>query len=347
MEKAGYEKDGDGYLNGLCKMFGITGTDANLLKKAIKLEVGKEGDHTPDTLVGAFFTVMNSGTNNFGKLEQMVYGSVYTNRTTAKGIIPAIQDTKGEINKLTEAAEDDFDDMADWVDKWEDAWVEEFDNATTYTEKLYKAYYDLVQYMDQARRYPDDVKRVVTKHVTEYEDDPYSYDYKDTGNTGGNLGDGIINNTEDDNWWHDEETYGLYGTSGVADNNKNWFVSTTDDPWILTGYDNVNKSLGGKDKYTFEKNGVERSIYLDSDEYFKLVDEGYFKEPSYDTGGYTGDWGTSAGRLAMIHEKELILNKSDTENMLGAIGILRDLVSKIEINSLSAMTASLQTPNKI
>jgi hypothetical protein len=67
----------------------------------------------------------------------------------------------------------------------------------------------------------------------------------------------------------------------------------------------------------------------------------------YDTGGYTGDWNSDEGRMAILHEKELVLNKADTENMLGAISILRDLVNKIEINSLSAMTASLQSPNKI
>jgi hypothetical protein len=36
---------------------------------------------------------------------------------------------------------------------------------------------------------------------------------------------------------------------------------------------------------------------------------------SLDTGGYTGNWG-SEGRLAMLHQKEIVLNARDTENML-------------------------------
>jgi hypothetical protein len=45
------------------------------------------------------------------------------------------------------------------------------------------------------------------------------------------------------------------------------------------------------------------------------------------TGGYTGEWRNS-GKLAILHEKELILNKYDTANMLSAIGVIRDLEAK-------------------
>lgn len=60
------------------------------------------------------------------------------------------------------------------------------------------------------------------------------------------------------------------------------------------------------------------------------------KTASMDTGGYTGEWGNS-GKLAMLHEKELVLNKNDTRNFLEAIGISRDLVnSVIELNARSS-----------
>jgi hypothetical protein len=39
---------------------------------------------------------------------------------------------------------------------------------------------------------------------------------------------------------------------------------------------------------------------------------------SLDTGGYTGEWGHS-GKLAMLHEKELVLNANDTSNFLDAL----------------------------
>jgi hypothetical protein len=42
----------------------------------------------------------------------------------------------------------------------------------------------------------------------------------------------------------------------------------------------------------------------------------------FDTGGYTGNWGGSYGKLAMLHKKELILNEDDTENFLAGLNIL-------------------------
>lgn len=49
-------------------------------------------------------------------------------------------------------------------------------------------------------------------------------------------------------------------------------------------------------------------------------------EMMFDTGGYTGEWG-SEGRAAILHEKELVLNKADTANMLSIVGLVRDIVS--------------------
>lgn len=60
----------------------------------------------------------------------------------------------------------------------------------------------------------------------------------------------------------------------------------------------------------------------------------------FDTGGYTGVWGNE-GRLAMLHQKELVLNAQDTENFLVATDILRDIVSSINLNSLSSQLSSL------
>lgn len=62
----------------------------------------------------------------------------------------------------------------------------------------------------------------------------------------------------------------------------------------------------------------------------------------YDTGGYTGDWGTSEGKVAMLHEKELVLNKEDTENILKAVSLMRQTVAAQfgSINGSLAGTAS-------
>ena len=53
---------------------------------------------------------------------------------------------------------------------------------------------------------------------------------------------------------------------------------------------------------------------------------------SFASGGYTGDWGDNNGRIAVLHKKELILNKDDTVNMLNIIDKVREYVNVI--NSL-------------
>lgn len=54
----------------------------------------------------------------------------------------------------------------------------------------------------------------------------------------------------------------------------------------------------------------------------------------YKTGGYTGAWGTD-GKLSVLHEKELVLNKDDTKNMLAAVAILRNMIAEIKLSNFN------------
>ena len=58
------------------------------------------------------------------------------------------------------------------------------------------------------------------------------------------------------------------------------------------------------------------------------------------TGGYTGEWG-SEGRLAILHEKELVLNKDDTSNILSAVETMRQLNSSISGSIMSQVLRSM------
>lgn len=46
---------------------------------------------------------------------------------------------------------------------------------------------------------------------------------------------------------------------------------------------------------------------------------------SFDTGGYTGSWGSSTGKLAMLHQKEIVLNQHDTANVLDIVKEARSI----------------------
>ena len=60
----------------------------------------------------------------------------------------------------------------------------------------------------------------------------------------------------------------------------------------------------------------------------------------FDTGGYTGSWGPE-GKMAMLHEKEIVLNKEDTVNLLDSIKLLRSILTTIDLQAANAQFSSL------
>lgn len=62
----------------------------------------------------------------------------------------------------------------------------------------------------------------------------------------------------------------------------------------------------------------------------------------FDTGGYTGAWGPE-GKLAVLHEKEMVLNKSDTENILQAVDMVRQISTGIDQQASYQRIATLIT----
>lgn len=64
------------------------------------------------------------------------------------------------------------------------------------------------------------------------------------------------------------------------------------------------------------------------DDALTLSDKQLQDKYGFETGGYTGNFGKQ-GKLAFLHEKELILNKVDTENILNAVKLSRQLNTKL------------------
>ena len=60
----------------------------------------------------------------------------------------------------------------------------------------------------------------------------------------------------------------------------------------------------------------------------------------FDTGGYTGDWGPE-GKLAVLHEKELVLNQQDTSNLLTTMAFLKDIVGSFAVAMFTFFQALL------
>ena len=65
-----------------------------------------------------------------------------------------------------------------------------------------------------------------------------------------------------------------------------------------------------------------------------------WKIASAATGMYTGEWGPE-GRLAVLHEKELVLNKTDTANILQAVDMIRTLENALSASMLENILSKM------
>lgn len=66
----------------------------------------------------------------------------------------------------------------------------------------------------------------------------------------------------------------------------------------------------------------------------KWMQERGIQLTGFASGGYTGTFGTE-GRLAFLHEKELVLNAEDTNNILAAVAMVRDIESVLNSEALA------------
>lgn len=139
----------------------------------------------------------------------------------------------------------------------------------------------------------------------------------------------VIGNESIDDYigWNDTDFLKQYGYTGdPSQDHINWASMSYQDKanWI-------NRRAGGRDgnygslDYGALLGAVDGVLQ-------KYAAKGAATVIGLDTGGYTGDWGPE-GRLAMLHEKELVLNKEDTSNMLSLVDILRG-ISKSDVEGM-------------
>ena len=76
-------------------------------------------------------------------------------------------------------------------------------------------------------------------------------------------------------------------------------------------------------KKAFEKGEMDTSNWSYDSEKAAQRRARYYMLKKFDTGGYTGIF--QGGRLALLHQKELVLNQEDTQNILSAVAAVRSI----------------------
>lgn len=257
-------------------------------------------------------------------------------------IVPSAQAAEDAVVEMGKAAVDEFNNLADGVSTWQIKYTTEMQKIIQKNEQLAASvnnlaavYANLIAQMYAVANAP------VPKFSNGAADQ-----YANTG-AGGQSASGGDPNSDDPgdkegcadsaHWKSDHHyhwrvrTYKSGRTEKIDKGRHKWYLC---DPIVIdshhhspTTFESAYCAVCGK------------KISINPWHQYASVDGQEVIIPGYDTGGYTGNWNSSQGKLAMLHEKELVLNKEDTKNILGTVELVRKLSQKIDLNAQTARYA--------
>lgn len=256
-------------------------------------------------------------------------------------IVPSAQAAEDAVVEMGKAAVDEFNNLADGVSAWQIKYATEMQKIIQKNEQLAASVNNLAAVYANliAQMYA-----VANAPVPKFSNSAADY-YANTG-AGGQSASGGDPNSDDpgDNEYADSahwrsdhhyhwrvRTYKSGRTEKIDKGRHKWYLC---DPIVIDSHHHS--------PITFESAYCAvcgKKISIKPWQLQALAEGQEVKIPGYDTGGYTGNWNSSQGKLAMLHEKELVLNKEDTKNILGTVELVRKLSQKIDLNAQTARYA--------
>ena len=134
--------------------------------------------------------------------------------------------------------------------------------------------------------------------------------------------------------------YTLGYEQGYAGTGDKYQVSNHADYNYKKGYDHgyaKGWADGERQREADKKNGSELKYNVEK------KNEGYKSAVAlmgFDTGGYTGSWGPD-GKLAVLHQKEIVLNAADTSNLLASVDLLHNILQVIDVQSMTRQLSGI------
>lgn len=274
------------------------------------------------------------------------------------GFIPTCSEAMGELDDATEEYEKELDQLEKAAGVNFDNISDGIDKTIRETQKLLEENDDLIdkyeEEMDSIGNLMDDLDSLIEKYedarIAAEEATEAAYTYWRT------VNEDAADEAKKDKYYQHEEEEEVSIPSPVEDE------STTEDTSQGDGEISVGDTvtfIGGSGRWYADSFGGGKSGTSSSDRQVTIthintnasatypyhIDQlGWVKKSQlkgYDTGGYTGTWGDE-GKLALLHQKELVLNAQDTQNMLNAVDILRDITNSIGntmLNRLAQLNA--------
>jgi TP901 family phage tail tape measure protein len=281
----------------------------------------------------------------------------------------ALGDYNADVDAGCAAAGEDFTDVGNAIDDVSNA-IDDLDGTTEdYIDNAEKLIDDYINSLKELESQWKEVKSIVEKNIEtmkKYElaakSASTAYSPAAATPSSGGSGGGDATDIADNN--PPEETVHYYAVDSAPDG----------DGLVVTVYErtgNSEKAIGrdGEEPKDYRDHRI--SSVWEARDYINQVlsDNGYDEELdpnvnvqtsgykyyldnarvntySFDTGGYTGEWDNS-GRLAILHQKELVLNKDDTENILNAVEFVRGIANSIGASLLSQLAGMTNATSSI
>lgn len=262
--------------------------------------------------------------------------------TVNEQIVPSAQAAEDAVVKMGKAAIDEFNNLADGVSTWQIRYTTEMQKIIQKNEQLAASVNNLAAVYANliAQMYA-----VANAPVPKFSNSATDY-YANTGAGGQSASGGDPNSndpegnekySDSEHWKSDHHyhwrvrTYKSGRTEKIDKGRHKWYLC---DPIVIDSYHHSPTNFESAYCAVCGK-----KISINPYHPYPSVDGQEVIIPGYDTGGYTGNWNSSQGKLAILHEKELVLNKEDTKNILGTVELVRKLSQKIDLNAQTARYA--------
>lgn len=248
----------------------------------------------------------------------------------------SIQNTIDKTNELASSTSDFINQLkndAGTIKEYEGTLQSYADKISDVTNEM-KAYKDQVTELGQQLEAKEQENANLTSQIENLQNENEQLKAQQNGGSGGGGGGsfGGSGYSESDLAWGIAQNIWTYGISG------GWGNDPTRSGKLTGAY---GSSFARKVQDIINKNAWSGNLVnYDSSKFssYSLL--------GYDTGGYTGEWSDKTneaknGKLAYLHQKELVLNAADTENILKAVDMVRQMTQALKSSAISGTISDM------
>lgn len=239
-------------------------------------------------------------------------------------------DATNELAKSTEAFYQKCDEGAKKIGGWQDELTNYQKMLANLKDETSKAYQTIEKLTNQ-------IKELETKNANQAAE----IEYMKYGGSSGSGGSGGEGGSIDPSSYRAGDFIGYTGQYY----NDSWGQSPVGN-WYSGEQGAVRISSFSGEPYGDNSQTGEYSVHIETPDGGHL---GWIRpDQMFDTGGYTGDWDNGIneaknGKLAFLHQKELVLNETDTANILNAVNMIRAMTDGLKSGALSSALSSINS----